>query len=153
MKRTSDARTLDIGIVPPSRSDAGGYTNAAARDTFCVNTIGVINRIYDQSGKGNDLLQAAPGTFNGPAEGAFNAQPIADMTPTTISGHKAYGFYVTPGMGFSNTPAASPSTTSPKVSTTSWTVRTTTAATGFTAAQACTGVNWRSTTLEIGRRY
>jgi len=100
VKRASDARTLDIGIVQPSRTDAGGYANAAAQDAFCANTICVINRIYDQSGRGNDLLQGAPGTFKGPAKGAFDTQPIADMAPITISGHKAYGVFIMPGMGF-----------------------------------------------------
>jgi hypothetical protein len=92
VKRASDSRTLDIGVVQPVLSpvpDAGGYANAAAQDTFCANTICVINVIYDQSGSGNHLLQAPPGPqFPGPAKGAFDTQPIADMAPITISGHK-----------------------------------------------------------------
>jgi len=36
--RQSDGRTLDIGIVPPSATDAGGYADAAAQDAFCANT-------------------------------------------------------------------------------------------------------------------
>ena len=36
--RQSDGRTLDIGVVQPSGSDAGGYANAAAQDAFCANT-------------------------------------------------------------------------------------------------------------------
>ncbi len=102
VKRESDGRTLDIGIVKSSRSDAGGYADAAAQDAFCANTICVIQRIYDQSGRGNDLLQAGPGTFKGPAKGGFDTQPIADMAPITIGGHKAYGIYIIPGMGFRN---------------------------------------------------
>ena len=104
LKRVSDSRTLDIGVVQPVSSpvpDAGGYANAAAHDTFCANTICVINVIYDQSGKGNHLRQAPPGPqFPGPAKGAFDTQPIADMAPITISGHKVYGVYIMPGMGF-----------------------------------------------------
>jgi hypothetical protein len=61
-----------------------------------------IKVIYDQSGKGNHLYQAPPGTFKGPAKGAFNTLPIADMAPITVSGHKAYGVYIIPGMGFRN---------------------------------------------------
>jgi hypothetical protein len=48
VKRELDGRTLDIGVVPPSASpvaDAGGYANAAAHDSFCANTICVINVI------------------------------------------------------------------------------------------------------------
>ncbi len=97
VKRTSDSKTLDIGIM------ADGYANAAAQDTFCANTICVINDIYDQSGKSNHLYQAPPGpNFPGPAKGGFDTQPIADMAPITIGGHKAYGVYIMPGMGFRN---------------------------------------------------
>lgn len=102
VKRESDGKTLDVGVVKPSQSDAGGYADASAQDAFCANTICVIQRIYDQSGRGNDLLQAGPGTFKGPAKGGFDTQPIADMAPITISGHKAYGVYIIPGMGFRN---------------------------------------------------
>jgi hypothetical protein len=110
VKRQSDARTLDIGVVQPveaPRPDPGGYADAAAQDAFCGNTICVINLIYDQSGKGNHLYQAPPGPrFPGPAKGAFDTQPIADMAPITIGGHKAYGVYIMPGMGFRNNNAA-----------------------------------------------
>jgi hypothetical protein len=102
LKRASDSKTLDIGIVQPMSSVAGGYANAAVQDSFCANTVCVINRIYDQSGNGNDLLQAAPGTFKGPAPGGFDTQPIADMAPITIDGHKAYGIFIMPGMGLRN---------------------------------------------------
>lgn len=102
VKRESDGRTLNIGVIKPSGTDSGGYSDARAQDAFCANTICVIQRIYDQSGKGNDLLQAGPGTFKGPAKGGFDTQPIADMAPITISGHKAYGVYIMPGMGFRN---------------------------------------------------
>lgn len=100
VKRVSDGKMLDIGLVQPSRANAGDYADAAAQDAFCANTICVIERIYDQSGNGNDLMQAGPGTFKGPAAGGFDTQPIANMAPIAISGHKAYGVYIMPGMGF-----------------------------------------------------
>ena len=100
--RQSDGKTLDIGILQPSATDAGGYADAAAQDAFCANTMCFIKLIYDQSGKGNHLYQGPPGTFKGPAKGAFDNLPIADMAPITISGHKAYGVYIMPGMGFRN---------------------------------------------------
>ena len=37
--------------------------------------------------------------------GGFDNHPIADMAPITISGHKAYGVFITPGMGFRNNDA------------------------------------------------
>jgi non-reducing end alpha-L-arabinofuranosidase len=109
IKRQTDGKTLDIGVVRAVASpvpDPGGYADAAAQDAFCLNALCVISRIYDQSGKQNHLYQAPPGPqFPGPAKGAFDTQPIADMAPITISGHKAYGVYIMPGMGFRNNDA------------------------------------------------
>jgi len=100
--RQSDGKSLNIGVVQPSATDAGGYADAAAQDAFCAHTMCFLELIYDQSGKGNHLYQAPPGTFKGPAKGAFNTLPIADMAPITLHGHKAYGVYIMPGMGFRN---------------------------------------------------
>lgn len=97
--RQSDGRTLDIGVVPASATDAGGYANAAAQDAFCANTYCWITTLYDQSGKGNHLVQAPRGGFSGPAMGGFNNLPVADAAPITVMGHKAYGVFIAPGMG------------------------------------------------------
>jgi non-reducing end alpha-L-arabinofuranosidase len=107
--RQSDGKTLDIGVVGPSASptpDAGGYADAAAQDAFCAGSLCWISIVYDQSGHGNHLYQAPPGTFKGPAKGGFNTLPIADMAPITIGGHKAYGVCIMPGMGLRNNNAA-----------------------------------------------
>ena len=98
--RESDGKTLDIGTV------AGGYADAAAQDAFLEGTIGYISIIYDQTGHGNDLMQAPPGTFKGPAKGEFNTLPIADMAPAVLNGHKVYGAYFMPGMGLRNNNAS-----------------------------------------------
>jgi hypothetical protein len=100
--RQSDGWKLDIGVVPPTAGpvpDAGGYADAAAQDAFCANTVCWITTLYDQSGKGNHLVQAPRGGFSGPAMGGFNNLPIADMAPVTVLGHKVYGVYIEPGMG------------------------------------------------------
>ena len=94
VKRDSDGATLDI------RPDASGYADAAAQDRFLDGGLGWITVIYDQSGMGNDLVQASPGTFLGPETGGFNTLPIADMAPALLNGHKVYGAYIMPGMGF-----------------------------------------------------
>ena len=97
--RQSDGKTLDIGVVKPSKGDPGGYADAAAQDAFCANTYCWITTLYDQSGKGNDLTQAPRGGFSGPAMGGFNNVPVADMAPVTVMGHKVYGVFIEPGMG------------------------------------------------------
>ena len=98
--RDSDGKTLDIGTID------GGYADAAAQDAFLEGTIGYISIIYDQTSHGNDLIQASPGTFNGPAKGEFNTLPIADMAPAVLNGHKVYGAYFMPGMGLRNNNAS-----------------------------------------------
>lgn len=98
--RESDGKTLDVGTVP------GGYADAAAQDAFLDGTVGYISIIYDQTGHGNDLMQAPPGTFKGPAKGEFNTLPIADMAPVVLNGHKVYGAYFMPGMGLRNNNAS-----------------------------------------------
>jgi non-reducing end alpha-L-arabinofuranosidase len=97
--RQSDGKTLDIGVVKPSENDRGGYADAAAQDAFCANTYCWVTTLYDQSGKGNHLVQAPRGGFSGPAMGGFNNLPIADMAPITLMGHKVYGVFIAPGMG------------------------------------------------------
>jgi hypothetical protein len=97
--RQSDGKVLDVGVVQPSRNNAGGYADAAAQDEFCANTFCWITILYDQSGMGNHLVQAPRGGFSGPAMGGFNNIPIADMAPVTIMGHKVYGVFIEPGMG------------------------------------------------------
>src|ERR1044072_668362 len=60
--RQSDLKTLDVGVIQSTAADAGGYANAAAQDAFCANTYCWISKIYDQSPKHNDLIQAPRGT-------------------------------------------------------------------------------------------
>ena len=92
--REKDGATLDIY----ARKD--GIADAAAQDAFCEGSVCYISVIYDQSGLGNDLLPAPPGTFQGPDKGGFNTRSIADMAPALLGGQKVYGAYVMPGMGY-----------------------------------------------------
>lgn len=97
--RQSDRKTLDIGVVPSSPGDPGGYADAEAQDEFCRNTTCWISVIYDQSEFKNHLYQAPRGAFVGAALGGFDTMPIADMAPVTVMGHKVYGVFIVPGMG------------------------------------------------------
>lgn len=97
--RESDRATLDIGVVPSTPGNMGGYADAAAQDEFCKNTTCWITIIYDQSEYKNHLEQAPRGAFVGAALGGFNTMPVADMAPVTVMGHKVYGTFIVPGMG------------------------------------------------------
>ena len=90
--RDSDGAYLDV------TADSRGYAFSELQDEFCRDAVCRISIIYDQSGKGNDLTQAAPGTFNGPAKGNFNELPIADMAPVMLNGRKVYGVYIGNGI-------------------------------------------------------
>ena len=94
VERDSDGAQLDI------KATRDGYADAAAQDLFCQGTVCRITVIYDQSGLGNDLLPAPPGTFQGPDKGGFNNPSLAYMAPAMLDGHKVYGVYVMPGMGY-----------------------------------------------------
>ncbi|MBO6044570.1 MAG: lamin tail domain-containing protein [Bacteroidales bacterium] len=98
--RQSDGKKLDIGVVKPTAKDAGGYADAAAQDEFCKDTYCWITVIYDQSGNENHLQQAPRGGFSGPAMGGFNNISLADWAPVWLNGHKVYGVFIAPGMGY-----------------------------------------------------
>ena len=98
--RQSDGKTLDIGVVKPTSKDPGGYADAAAQDEFCKDTYCWITVIYDQSGHENHLRQAPRGGFSGPSMGGFNNLSVADWAPVWLNGHKVYGVFIAPGMGY-----------------------------------------------------
>src|SRR5512144_1612520 len=97
VKRSLDNATRDIGVL-----SAGGYANAAAQDSFCAGTTCLISVIYDQSGRGNHLTQAPPGTWKGPQPGGWDSLADAKAAPITIGGQKAYGVFISPGTGYRN---------------------------------------------------
>ncbi|WP_037906658.1 arabinofuranosidase catalytic domain-containing protein [Actinacidiphila yeochonensis] len=95
--RASDGATQDIGLLAQ-----GGYANAEAQDQFCGGTTCRITKVYDQSGRHNDLLP-------GPAGGAGGADRGADASEISVSagGHKVYGIWISPGVGYRYTGVAS----------------------------------------------
>ena len=91
VKRASDGATTNISPL-----SAGGYANSATQDSFCADTYCTITEIYDQSGHGNNLTDA-------PAGGAASGPDIlanAAAAPTMAGGHKVYGVFISPGMGY-----------------------------------------------------
>jgi hypothetical protein len=97
VRRSSDNTTRDIGVL-----SAGGVANAATQDSFCANTNCLITIIYDQTSRHNNLTQAPPGGFSGPAAGGYDNLADAKAAPITIGGQKAYGVYVAAGTGYRN---------------------------------------------------
>jgi hypothetical protein len=93
VRRASDGATTNIGTLSP-----GGFANAAAQDSFCARTTCLITIIYDQTSRGNNLTQA-PG---GGAAGGPDALANASTLPITAGGHKVYGVFVSPGVGYRN---------------------------------------------------
>jgi non-reducing end alpha-L-arabinofuranosidase len=91
VRRASDSTYFSIKPLT-----AGGYANAASQDSFCAGTTCVITRIYDQSGHGNDLVQAPAGGAAGGPDNLANASAL----PLTVGGHKVYGVYIAAGTGY-----------------------------------------------------
>jgi len=88
--RMSDGATHDVGTL-----STGGYANAGDQDQFCNGTTCRITKIYDQTSRHNDLSV-------GPAGGAGGADRGADASEIAVSagGHKVYGVWVSPGVGY-----------------------------------------------------
>ncbi|WP_042394911.1 arabinofuranosidase catalytic domain-containing protein, partial [Streptacidiphilus carbonis] len=95
--RASDGATADIGLLTQ-----GGYAAAGAQDAFCGGSTCRISRIYDQTSRHNDLTP-------GPAGGAGAADRGADAGELSVSagGHKVYGIWISPGVGYRYNGAAS----------------------------------------------
>jgi non-reducing end alpha-L-arabinofuranosidase len=81
--------TMDIPAV-------NGYVNAMVQDTFCAGATCTISIIYDQSGMANHLHPAPAGGAKASPDNPGNATDLL----TSINGHKAYGLFVKPGVGY-----------------------------------------------------
>lgn len=98
LTRGSDGQTSDI--KPKS---AGSVADASAHDSFCSNTGCTITTIYDQSGQGNNLTPAPPGgAASGTGPNGYDLPADAGAAPVTLGGEKAYGVFISPGMGYRN---------------------------------------------------
>ncbi|WP_330336209.1 arabinofuranosidase catalytic domain-containing protein [Streptomyces sp. NBC_00557] len=96
--RASDGAGADIGLLSP-----GGYADAGQQDRFCADTTCAITRIYDQTSRHNDLTPGPAGTSGMGADRGADASEIA----VTAGGHKVYGVWISPGVGYRYTGVAS----------------------------------------------
>jgi hypothetical protein len=83
------AATLDINAVD-------GYADGAAHVAFCGKGECVINMIYDQSGYGNHLTVAPPGSAKPTPSNPANASAL----PVKINGRDVFGILFRPNMGY-----------------------------------------------------
>ncbi|KAB1986038.1 arabinofuranosidase catalytic domain-containing protein [Streptomyces triticiradicis] len=98
VERVSDGATADIGLLT-----AGGYANAAQQDGFCANTTCSISKVYDQTARHNDLFPGPAGTAGMGADRGADAGELS----VTAGGHKVYGIWISPGVGYRSHGAAS----------------------------------------------
>lgn len=94
IKRASDNATSTVSPL-----SAGGVANASAQDSFCASTTCAITTIFDQSGRGNHLTGAPPGSAD--PSGPDKLAP-ARGAPVLLNGKKAYGVFIAPGTGYRN---------------------------------------------------
>jgi hypothetical protein len=93
--RALDNTTQNIGTL------SDGFANAAIQDAFCALTTCTITEIYDQSGNGNNLTVAPPGGEDaGTGPNQYDLPASATLLPVVAGGHKVYGIYVPPGIGY-----------------------------------------------------
>jgi hypothetical protein len=86
---TKDRETLDVASV-------NGFADAGAHQGFCGPIGCTISIVYDQSGYGNHLTTAPPGSAK-----PTPANPVpASALPVTIAGRSVYGMLFRPGQGY-----------------------------------------------------
>jgi Alpha-L-arabinofuranosidase B, catalytic len=81
--------TQDVG-------SKNGYADSATHDTFCSGASCTITKIYDQSGKKNDL-EPAP---KGGAKSTPDSPAPASALGITLNGHAVYGIQIKPSIGY-----------------------------------------------------
>jgi non-reducing end alpha-L-arabinofuranosidase len=93
VRRTSDNATMDIYPLT-----GGTVADAAVQESFLDTGAGTISKLYDQSGRGNDLIKAPGGSQVPTPDNESNAKGrLVD-----IRGHKAYGLYMISRDGYRN---------------------------------------------------
>lgn len=93
VQRASDNTTRLIGVAT-----AGGFADSAKQDAFCEGTACTVDRIFDQSPKGNHLALGPPGGAVRKPDRGVNAT----KERLTVGGNWVYGAYFEGGMGYRN---------------------------------------------------
>jgi len=91
VRKTTGGTTMDIGPANPGDD----------QDAFLATSAGTISRLYDQSGRGNDLTVAKKGSYTGTASQNDN-ECNAKGKSILFNGKKAYAVYIDPVQGYRN---------------------------------------------------
>jgi hypothetical protein len=91
--------TKDIGVL-------GGFADVAAHEAFCGTDTCNFSKLYDQSGKANDLVVAPAGCYMGTASEA-DYESNAMKRSVMVNGHKIYALYMEKHEGYRNNHATS----------------------------------------------
>lgn len=87
VRRSSDQQTQDISFLE------SGFANSKEQDDFLGGGKGTVSRIYDQSGKDNDLTVAKKGCYTGSA-GEDDYEANAKGKKLKVNGHDVYALYM-----------------------------------------------------------
>ncbi|MBN2574224.1 MAG: hypothetical protein JXP73_06645 [Deltaproteobacteria bacterium] len=100
-KDSSSRNTGTGGTTADIRMLADGFADSAAQDAFCSDTTCTVSKLYDQSGKGNDLLVAKKGCATGTAS-EDDYESSATKRALTVGGHRVYALYMNAHEGYRN---------------------------------------------------
>jgi hypothetical protein len=91
----SGGGTHDIGQT------ADGFADIEAVNAACAETICTVSRLYDQSGKGNDLSVAKAGIqAGGPYAAMDDFEASATKETLRVGGHRVHSLYMEPRQGY-----------------------------------------------------
>jgi len=93
VRKTSDKTTKDISQT------TDGYANSKDQDDFLGSNAGTISKLYDQSGKANDLTVAKKGSYTGTAA-QDDKESDAKGLKIMINGHSVYAIFAKSTEGY-----------------------------------------------------
>jgi hypothetical protein len=86
--------------------NAQGFADASAQDAICGTTTCTVAKLYDQSGKGNDITVAKAGqTAGGENAGKDDFETIANKGALTVNGRDVYSLFMEARQGYRQTKA------------------------------------------------
>lgn len=103
---SSAMNTGSGGMLVNIGQTTDGFADAKAQDTACANTTCTVAKLYDQSGKGNDITVGKKGLTNGGMyAGTDDFETVADKGPLTVAGRDVYSLFMEARQGYRQTMA------------------------------------------------